>query len=1840
MQVDMQILDCDYMMLNNKPLIRLFGKTAEGEAVCALTSKTLPYFYIDVKDGLEKAKSEIEKSLGAQAETVEKILPIGYQKPKNILKVVGKDPSAVPDMKEAARKYGTPYEADILFKYRYLVDNMLKGMTWVRVEGKPAFTKTVRCKAIEAETVEPAQAEQKANAPLRYLSLDIEAVSDSDDRIPEAEKDGIVIISLCFFPDYKNKRTLVLSAKPIKTGSNVIACADEKEMLKKFIEIVNGYDPDIVIGYNINNFDMPYIVKRLEILQIPRDFGRTEKSVFCRKLQNGHSCSMSGRVVVDPYEIIKKDPWVKFKRYDLSTIAKAMLGEGKMEMNGIREMRALWNGDREQVKKFIDYSRVDAELAMRLVIEKGMLDKFFEVAKISGLLLQDALGGQSQRHECKLLHEFRKRNMIMPCKPEGAEMKKFEEEREDSGLKGAIVLEPLAGLHKDSSILVLDFTSLYPSLIRTFNICPSTLLLDKNSTEDSFTTPQGVRFVKHEVREGVIPAILRELMEARAAAKKQMKAATADQKRLLNAKQLALKDMANSVHPETDIVVKNPEGKIFITEIGNFFDKLSESYKIKKLNDTIEVVELDKWETLSVDGDKSCFKPVYAISRHKNERKLIRIRTKMGEVKVTPDHSIIEMKGKAANRTREAKFEGLNEVRGSDVSKNTIIAQVKSFDIDENYNNKQLNLIEMLLSLPEEDINDIYLFVPKFLGLNKHNWLENRVKIFEYLKQKGRSNSVEICKNLGFERRVLRTIENLGIERTGLTTVGNCGTVPVYDIMEVHGNEVSGDAEKSYFSCDGEKYIGFYKAFLNAREAANFYEIPLSYLKNIDMPLQILNNSKLSVGGSSGKGRRKIKSIIAITNELAELFGWFVSEGSTYKKQAEKGNWYNATIVNFDKSVLKRLKKIIKDIFDYDASMSETSISMSLKVFYFLFKHLCGRGAYNKKIPDFIINNTKEIRNAFLDAYIKGDGNKNGRRLNTVSKSLAAQLNFLLKEQNCIQHNGRDSNIFRISKRKSVVGKKIISGDLFGQVPVEIEEIEPSEYVYDLSVKDTEKFVTAQGLVLHNSMYGYTGYMRARLYVMDVANSVTAYGRENIIKTKKLIEDNFKKTVVYGDSMTGDRFVTVMNSKGMIEIKNIEDMFEENKNKIEFVRGKEFINLEGYKALTMIPETKKTEWMPIKQIIRHRIGKKIFRVNQKNGESIVTEDHSIITENNGKLEETKPQDMAGREMVRVKNIPKLKQLEFIDLYEILSPYKPKTIYKKREKTSSIKEENGWLVFGWTNRKNPVKIKRIIKTDSDEFESLCRLVGAFIAEGSSSTAETTKSRDGASIASSDVKWLEQLKEDYLKIFKNAKVSIIKSTKEKRMLTYKNTRAQTKTIEYEDNTHKLQMMNRLSAVFFKMLCGQKSYGKKIPEFIYHVSEKNQKIVIDNMIKGDGSRIFMNMRLNYSEQYKKDNFRYETRSLHLISGLSFLLSLLGQNYTIRFRPAKKTYILTTSTKNNSNTPTKITEEKYEGYVYDLSVEGSHMFVDSCGQILLHNTDSIFVKTNITDLDEAEKEGIKISSFVTEGLPGILDLKFEKIYKTFLILTKKRYAGWKFEKESGGWKDKIEMKGIETVRRDWCSLTGETMLNVLHIILKEGDIQKAAKFVRGVIEDLSAGKIPLEKLTIIKGVTRALGSYKGVQPHVELAKKIGKRDPTKAVIVGERLGYVIVKGNQLVSKRAEDPDYVREKGLEIDPQYYIENQMLPPIERIFEVCGVQKSELIEGSHQKKLFELFGKKAAEVKSPEQTVLKGFDSVVCKKCDWSFRRVPLAGKCPKCGNGLFFQKDGSEGASVEFGIGK
>ncbi|MCK5017654.1 MAG: hypothetical protein KAS32_11375, partial [Candidatus Peribacteraceae bacterium] len=176
---------------------------------------------------------------------------------------------------------------------------------------------------------------------------------------------------------------------------------------------------------------------------------------------------------------------------------------------------------------------------------------------------------------------------------------------------------------------------------------------------------------------------------------------------------------------------------------------------------------------------------------------------------------------------------------------------------------------------------------------------------------------------------------------------------------------------------------------------------------------------------------------------------------------------------------------------------------------------------------------------------------------------------------------------------------------------------------------------------------------------------------------------------------------------------------------------------------------------------------------------------------------------------------------------------------------------------------------------------------------------------------------------------------------------------------------------------------------------------------------------------------------------------------------------------------------------------------------KVVYGDTDSVMVKVPFEELDDLKRVGDEIAKKMTATLDGIMELEFEKAFKRFLPLTKKRYAAWYFEVQKNEWKEGMLAKGIETVRRDWCDLTSETIQRILDIILKENDVPKAVKYFKEIVTNLVAGKVPIDKLIVTKTLTKRPKLYANIQPHSELVKRIQKRTPAEAPGVGDRIGY-----------------------------------------------------------------------------------------------------------------------------------
>jgi DNA polymerase I len=540
--MDIQIFDVDYVMVDEKPIIRVFGKTVEGEAVCAFYEGYEPYFYVQGRGVEDFLKEEPQV---VKIETVKRNMVMGYQAPSEIKKVTIKNPAKTPEIRDRLIANGfVPYEADILFRYRFMNDLGLKGMEWVRIKSVPTTTETVNVdKKVKIKEMVPIS--KKEDAPARKMALDIECSPLKAGTVPEAGKDPIIMISLVFDPVFKGSRDIIISTRP---GRGVVAVESEKEMLEKLIDTINEYDPDIITGYNINNFDFPYILERMSENGIRPLMGRcTQKQVNAKKLMSRYRISMVGRVIVDSFELVKKD--FSLMRYNLNTVSTKLLGESKKDVK-LSEIEKLWKGDQSGFERLVEYSRQDSVLAMKLVSKLNVVDKYIALSKVSGTLLQDTLNsGETTRIENFLLREFNKEGYVFPCRPDQKEVSMREGMRKRE-LKGGFVIEPERGLH--SNIVVLDFKSMYPTIIRTFNICPTTLIKDympSDMKHKPFRSPSGASFVPKELRRGIIPRILEELMSKRAIAKKKLKRAEDDNvKRLLYAEQWALKIMANAFY--------------------------------------------------------------------------------------------------------------------------------------------------------------------------------------------------------------------------------------------------------------------------------------------------------------------------------------------------------------------------------------------------------------------------------------------------------------------------------------------------------------------------------------------------------------------------------------------------------------------------------------------------------------------------------------------------------------------------------------------------------------------------------------------------------------------------------------------------------------------------------------------------------------------------------------------------------------------------------------------------------------------------------------------------------------------------------------------------------------------------------------------------------------------------------------------------------------------------------------------------------------------------------------------------------------------------------------------
>ena len=433
-----------------------------------------------------------------------------------------------------------------------------------------------------------------AMAPLRVLSFDIECVSE-DDAFPLAEQrdDAVVCIGLysktlgapassaeCTMLCLRDVDRTPFDEDPDpETRRAVVKCfEDEVGLLLAFATELRASDADVVVGYNTCSFDWKYLRDRAQLLlgggarahgvqrysrHLDLATPPTEEGLSSSAMGDNPLCypQMPGRVNFDLWLHLKRENVTGLENLKLNTVSKHFLDDEKHDLEPKAMFRAYREGPLGR-GRVAAYCRQDCKLVLDLLEKVEALPSVWEMAKITCTTPQDILfRGQQVKVYTQLVLKAGEFGYLVEDRPDTDDG-----DKEDEGYQGATVVEPTPGYYLEP-IFCLDFASLYPSLMRTHNLSPDTLVR-ADASERARATPcneitvrEGAsasgapearvahRFVKGSVHEGLLPRILAQLLDERKRVRKLMEVERDPQRRsLLNSKQLALKISANSVY--------------------------------------------------------------------------------------------------------------------------------------------------------------------------------------------------------------------------------------------------------------------------------------------------------------------------------------------------------------------------------------------------------------------------------------------------------------------------------------------------------------------------------------------------------------------------------------------------------------------------------------------------------------------------------------------------------------------------------------------------------------------------------------------------------------------------------------------------------------------------------------------------------------------------------------------------------------------------------------------------------------------------------------------------------------------------------------------------------------------------------------------------------------------------------------------------------------------------------------------------------------------------------------------------------------------------------------------
>jgi DNA polymerase-2 len=475
-----------YRVAAGRPEVYLYGRLENGEACLVIDDRPQPHFFVRTA----AADTVRRHASGASVESTD-LTTFGGEA---VARVVVGVPSDVPPLRTRLEAAGVEcLEADVRFAYRYLIDRGVRGAFVVRGshERRDRVGRVYRNPELEPATWVPS---------LRMLSIDIET-----DRRAQT----LYSIALHAPP---LERVLIVGERPVAGAE---ALPTEKACLNRFLAWVEEIDPDIITGWNVVDFDLAVLLRLCHQHGLACALGRSAAELDIRRegaMGRESRAVLDGRVVLDGLALLR-GAFIRLEDYKLETAAQAILGRGKL-MVGDGRGAEIESAYRDDPERLVAYNLNDARLVAEILARTGVVDLAVNRSLVTGMPL-DRVSATIASVDSLYLAGVRARGRVAPS---------VRADAKEARISGGYVMDSRPGLYRN--ILVFDFKSLYPSIIRTFNIDPLTFVDAGDPARDGggagvgadvIRAPNGACFRRHP--QGVLPELVAALGARRAAAR-------------------------------------------------------------------------------------------------------------------------------------------------------------------------------------------------------------------------------------------------------------------------------------------------------------------------------------------------------------------------------------------------------------------------------------------------------------------------------------------------------------------------------------------------------------------------------------------------------------------------------------------------------------------------------------------------------------------------------------------------------------------------------------------------------------------------------------------------------------------------------------------------------------------------------------------------------------------------------------------------------------------------------------------------------------------------------------------------------------------------------------------------------------------------------------------------------------------------------------------------------------------------------------------------------------------------------------------------------------------------